>query len=86
MSDFAPHQLDRIEDMLKALVDAHPGLDANKIHKADVSRLVADLFGHMLGERKIEAIRNYRMLTGEGLKESKDIIERIMPFLPRRAA
>lgn len=28
------------------------------------------------GTRKIEAIRRYRMLTGYGLKESKDIIDK----------
>lgn len=27
------HQLDRMEEMLVKLVDAHPGLDDNKIHK-----------------------------------------------------
>lgn len=80
-----PNQLDRMEQMLTQLIDAHPGLDENKIHKADVSRAVVDLFGHMLCERKIEAIRNYRALTGYGLKESKDAVEAVMSRLKEPA-
>lgn len=36
------------------------------------------MFDAILGYRKIDAIREYRALTGFGLKESKDEIERIM--------
>lgn len=36
------------------------------------------LFDYMLSGRKIEAIKEHRMLTGQGLKESKDEVERVM--------
>ena len=36
------------------------------------------LFDFMLGEKKIDAIREHRRLTGAGLKESKEEVERIM--------
>lgn len=39
---------------------------------------VISMFDHMLAGRKIDAIKEHRSLTGMGLKESKDEIERIM--------
>jgi hypothetical protein len=36
------------------------------------------LFDAMIAGKKIEAIREHRMLTGMGLKESKDEVERLM--------
>lgn len=39
---------------------------------------VTAMFDHMLANRKIDAIREHRALTGMGLKESKDEIERVM--------
>lgn len=36
------------------------------------------LFDFMLSERKIDAIKEHRRLTGSYLKESKDEVERIM--------
>lgn len=36
------------------------------------------LFAAMESNRKIEAIKAYRTLTGEGLKESKDAVETVM--------
>jgi ribosomal protein L7/L12 len=84
MSD-TPHQLDRIEGMLAQLVNAHPGMDTNLVHKSDVQRQVVEMFSHMLCERKIEAIRQYRALTGYGIKESKDAIEAVMSRMTRAA-
>lgn len=37
--------------------------------------VVKDMLQAIVGGRKIDAIRAYRVLTGEGLKESKDAIE-----------
>lgn len=39
---------------------------------------VFDLMSGMFLNRKINAIKAYRVLTGEGLKESKDAVEAIM--------
>lgn len=36
------------------------------------------LFDYMISNRKIEAIKEHRRLTGSYLKESKDEVERIM--------
>ncbi|HLL28524.1 MAG TPA: hypothetical protein VKT73_12850 [Xanthobacteraceae bacterium] len=40
--------------------------------------MVAHLIGCMAERRKIDAIKIYRSLTGDGLKESKDKIETVM--------
>ena len=42
---------------------------------------VISLMENMGADRKIEAIKAYRALTGHGLKESKDAVERIMDRL-----
>lgn len=42
----------------------------------DASEVIA-LIKHMALDRKIEAIKSYRALTGFGLKESKDAIETV---------
>lgn len=34
------------------------------------------LLSHMAAGRKIEAIKEYRIMTGAGLKDSKDAVER----------
>ena len=36
------------------------------------------LMGAMASDRKIEAIKAHRALTGYGIKESKDAVERVM--------
>ena len=46
---------------------------ANKAYCADVDNLLM-LMNE--GTRKIEAIKAYRILTGAGLKESKDAVEK----------
>lgn len=66
-------------------------LDINEIH--DLSDLVkaynepslvsadgiANLLDAIKADRKIEAIKEHRMMTGYGLKESKDEIEKHWP-------
>ncbi len=45
-----------------------------------------DLLLAIVGERKIDAIKAYRSLTGDGLKESKEAVERVMDLMPRAIA
>ena len=40
-------------------------------------RLVHEMIGAIVADRKIEAIKAHRALTGYGLKESKEAIERV---------
>lgn len=80
------HQLDRMEEMLVKLLDAHPGSDDSRIHKGDVAALVIGLIRDIASDRKIEAIKGYRHLTGHGLKESKDAIESVTYRFQRNAA
>lgn len=69
-----PTQIDRIEELLVKLVDAHPQMDESRVHKADVAAMVIGMISDMAAGRQIEAIKAYRHLTGYGLKESKDAI------------
>lgn len=38
-----------------------------------------DLLRALRDERKIDAIKAYRVITGQGLKESKDAVEAFLP-------
>lgn len=71
------HQLDRIEEMLSQLSARLVGPSDQYLHKSEVPRLVLAMLQAILDGRQIEAIKTYRMLTGYGLKESKDEIEKI---------
>lgn len=75
------HQLDRIEQMLETLTQNKPETNSIDVHQklinAGSKAFVIEMFASMKDGKKIEAIRAYRMLTGEGLKESKDAIEAI---------
>ena len=64
------HQLDRIEEMLKQLTG-----DTPTMHPSWVREHVMALFSFIVQDKKIEAIKEYRTLTGLPLKESKDAIE-----------
>lgn len=66
-------QLDRMEEMLVRLTTNLPESD-QYITKRDVSVMVTEMFRHMKDDRRIEAIKLFRLLTGMGLKESKDEI------------
>jgi hypothetical protein len=82
----APHQLDRIEDMLVRLTNSIPS-DGRHVLRREVSINIIEMFRFMREGRKIEAIKAHRALTGLGLKESKDEIESIMArMLAERAA
>lgn len=71
------HQLDRIEGMLTDLVAkaTPPTVPADLISAASVQRSVLFMFSSLVQDKMIEAIKEYRSLTGSGLKESKDAIE-----------
>lgn len=56
-----------IETQIKNLIE-HEQLKVNLV----------PMFDAMLTNRKIDAFKEYRTLTGFGLKESKDEIERLM--------
>lgn len=63
-------EIDRIDE----LVDVEmPVSTAINVSAADVDRLMALMAA---GNQKIEAIKQYRVLTGLGLKESKEAVER----------
>jgi ribosomal protein L7/L12 len=77
------HQLDRIEEMLTLLTN---GVPSNAIPRAEIKCGIDDMFRFMREGRKIEAIKVHRSLTGYGLKESKDEIERIMNRMMKEVA
>lgn len=65
----------------------HHSYDEFEIRQIDdlVSRAPAPSVGNvrnllyaMSNDRKIEAIKEFRTLTGDGLKESKEAVERVM--------
>ena len=68
---------DYIIDTMDELIDVEvPFQPQATIKASDVDNLLALM---QQGEKKIEAIKAYRMLTSEGLKESKDAVERYWP-------
>ena len=60
-------QLDRLTDI--NVPEPKPGM----ANVEDVDRLLMLM---LQGTQKIEAIKLYRMMTGQGLKEAKDAVER----------
>lgn len=65
------------ERRLAEVANTQPPVDARQVH---------ELLGFMVNDRKIDAIRTHRALTGYGLKESKDAVERVMNRFVLRAA
>lgn len=53
-------------------------VDPNYMSRVDVCKYLNDMFDAMATYRKVSAIKAYRELTGVGLKESKDAIEKVM--------
>jgi large subunit ribosomal protein L7/L12 len=54
-----------------------PAARLDAAHERELRRLLA-------ARQKIAAIRRYRELTGAGLKDAKDAVERLEAGLPRR--
>lgn len=67
-------QLDRIEAMLEKLVPQRNQVSAEWVQQHVAAMLIA-----MASDKKIEAIRECRAMTGYGLKECKDLICNILP-------
>lgn len=71
------HRLDKdqiagVENRIVDILDVAPiSIERPKVD-------LCPMFTYMLSERKIDAIREHRAITGMGLKESKDEIERLM--------
>ncbi len=63
--DYEINELDNIADIIM------PNVATDQVNPSRVD----DILKAMAGDRKIEAIKAYRALTGSGLKESKDAIE-----------
>lgn len=84
------HQLDRIEAMLTDLTNkaeaALPPSQPGMISVDFVRQTAAGMFKALIDDRKIEAIKACRQLTGMGLKESKDAIEHLYSCLGRKVA
>lgn len=73
------HQLDRIEGMLDRLIaEAKPApVPPDLISAAAVQRSVTKMIDGLIHDKMIDAIKEYRCLTGMGLKESKDAMENL---------
>lgn len=68
---------------LNGLVQPDPVTNAAPVERVTVSyKLVDELLEAMKNKNKIEAIKAYRMLTNEELKESKDAVEKYMEVQP----
>ena len=76
------HEFDRYEigQVLNLITESTP------VAQAPDANTVRDLLNFLASNRKIEAIKAHRTLTGDGLKESKDAVERIMDQIPRTTA
>mgnify|MGYP001605842304 CR=1 FL=1 len=73
------HQLDKIEDMLVTLTaNLVPAATNSHVAKEQVAKHTSDLIHFMTTDRKIEAIKAYRQLTGASLVDSKNAIESVM--------
>ena len=70
------HQLDRIEEGITQLLAGMPG-NPDFLRRSDVASGISNIITALVQEKKIEAIKMHRGLTGWGLKESKDEIERL---------
>lgn len=73
------HQLDRIETMLTDLQkNVQPvQVPVDLISAAVVQRSVIKMIDGLLHDKMIDAIKEYRSLSGTALKEAKDAMEAI---------
>lgn len=82
--------LSRLEKQAEELGEerAHRVLAEQRANNQAIQRSdVVTLMEAMASNRKIDAIKQYRQMTGDMLKESKDAVERVMDrFRPRDAA
>jgi ribosomal protein L7/L12 len=78
------HQLDRIEEGVTKLLAGLPN-NPDFLSRATAAAQVTEMFTAIISNRKIEAIKMHRKITGMGLKESKDAIEALLGAVERRA-
>lgn len=74
-------QLNRIEASLMRLHDRAEAPREVGLDRREVADLVQNLLLHMEHDRKIDALRAHRELTGWGLKDSKDAVEHHMRLI-----
>lgn len=74
-------QNDRIEAKLDIIFEKLDG--SIGMQPTNVKHSVLSLFSAMLDYRKIDAIKEYRHLTGDTLKGSKDAVEAVMNLMVR---
>jgi hypothetical protein len=72
----ADHTLDKTE--INQLLDLAKQVSGNGGGIIITPQQVRDMLSHMAGDRKIEAIKELREMTGDGLKEAKDQIEAVI--------
>ena len=68
-----------VDNLLSALQASHPQLVA-QTGSEDALR---EILGHLARRKKIDAIKALRAATGQGLKESKELVEEIQSALPK---
>lgn len=65
----------QLTDIARIVDDAFNDLKDKRAPADDIAMSVQRIITNAIGGRKIEAIKDFRSLTGWGLKESKDAIE-----------
>ncbi len=60
------------DELIADLVSKHPKMFLSLIHKDDLIYQIQETYGT---GNKVAAIKEYRRLTGTGLKEAKDAVE-----------
>jgi ribosomal protein L7/L12 len=75
--DLIRNLIDRLEQAARDVGEARHARDLAAPKPSNVSE-VHDLMSAMANGRLIDAIKAHRSLTGSGLKESKEAVERVM--------
>ena len=71
-NEFTVNSCNNLSVLIEDLIEPAPAF-APQVNSNELDHLLALM---QEGTRKIEAIKSYRMLTGAGLKESKDAVEK----------
>ncbi len=66
------------DNLMNRIIGLSINLERERVARQVNVAEVYNLMGHMASDHIIEAIKSYRTLTGQGLKESKDAIERVI--------
>ena len=79
--DFVGYNIEHIETLTNVVSETKQ----NPETRVD-AKLIDELMKAILDQRKIDAIRAHRALTGFGLKESKDAVEKYWLTAPTKVA